>query len=355
MKIQPRYSKQELREITAAKVASAQETLLKQVEAIQSGEDWQNFLQFQANLHNYSPNNVMLINAQHQDAYMKGLVESPYPSYVAGFNTWRSLGRTVKKGQHGYSILAPCRYDRSVAIDSEGAVRTLGKSETASADEKVERQQVLRGFKVEYVFEVSQTFGSDIPEPPRPLLLRGEAPIGLGASVLSLIEDRGYRVDTVPGARDLAGANGTTDVAARTVLVRADLDDAAMVKTLIHEAAHIMLHTSIEGMNLPRPLQEIEAESVAYVVAYAHGMATDTYSFPYVATWAAGDGAKAVQATQQRVASASKEIIEGSPSIHLAGGRAPGSELVVERAERRRNQALQTTSVGAELPQAVDL
>lgn len=355
MKIQPRYSKQELREITAAKVATAQETLVKQVEAIQSGEDWQNFLQFQANLHNYSSNNVMLINAQHQDAYTKGLVESPLPSYVAGFNTWRSLGRTVKKGQHGYSILAPCRYDRNIAIDSEGTVRTLRKSETASADEKVERQQILRGFRVEYVFEVSQTFGNDIPQPPMPLLLRGEAPVGLGASVLSLIENRGYKVDTVPGSQDLAGANGTTNVATKSVLVRADLDDAAMVKTLIHEAAHVMLHTSGEGMNLPRTLQEIEAESVAYVVAYVHGMATDSYSFPYVATWAGGDGIKAVQATQHRVASASKEIIEASPSVHLTGGRAPGSELIIERAELRRHRGAQTTSGEAELSQVVDL
>ena len=34
-------------------------------------------------------------------------------------------------------------------------------------------------------------------------------------------------------------------------------------------------------------MKEVEAESVAFVVAAAHGMPTDEYTFPYVAGWAA--------------------------------------------------------------------
>ena len=43
----------------------------------------------------------------------------------------------------------------------------------------------------------------------------------------------------------------------------------------------------------PGPLKEVEAESVAYVVASVHGMPTDEYSFPYVAGWAGEDADKA--------------------------------------------------------------
>src|SRR6202011_2857938 len=49
------------------------------------------------------------------------------------------------------------------------------------------------------------------------------------------------------------------------------------------EAAHVVLHKGPPGQYLPRAVKEVEAESVAYVVASVHGMATDGYSFPYVA------------------------------------------------------------------------
>ncbi len=68
---------------------------------------------------------------------------------------------------------------------------------------------------------------------------------------------RGYSVGTVAGADELGGANGTTDFAARRVLVRTDMDDAAMVKTLVHEAAHVVLHEGPPGRQLPRALTQI--------------------------------------------------------------------------------------------------
>ena len=72
-----RLSKQEWTERTAAKVAQAQETLAAEVTALQSGDDWQRYLAFQARLHTYSPNNVMLIIAQHALAYREGQVGAP--------------------------------------------------------------------------------------------------------------------------------------------------------------------------------------------------------------------------------------------------------------------------------------
>jgi hypothetical protein len=63
-----RLSKQELTDRAAAKIAHAQETLADEVAALQSGNDWQRYLAFQARLHSYSPNNVMLIIAQHGGA-----------------------------------------------------------------------------------------------------------------------------------------------------------------------------------------------------------------------------------------------------------------------------------------------
>jgi len=144
-------------------------------------------------------------------------------------------------------------------------------------------------------------------------------------------------VDTAPDAASINGANGQTNWGAKTVVVRADMDDAAMVKTLIHEAAHVVLHENPPGHYLARPVKEIEAESVAFVVAAAHGMPTDGYTFPYVAGWAGGeDPAKAVQATQARVGQAARLIIEASPAPHEAGGKAPGGAAAVEAARQAR-------------------
>ena len=318
---------------------AAQSLLAEQVEAIQSGEDWKRYLSFQAQLHRYSPRNVMLICAQHAQAYQEGRLSEPDPGYVAGYNTWKALGRSVDKGQHGYAVLAPVRYERRTALDADGRTRTLRRGETAQSDETVERRQTLGGFRIEHVFALGQTSGSPVPQPPQPKLLEGEAPSGLGAAVLRLMEERGYRVDTVPDASSIGGANGRIDRAARTVLIRSDMDDAAMVKTLLHEAAHGLLHESPPGRYLPREVKEVEAESVAYVVAAAHGMATDGYTFPYVAGWAGTDGAKMVLGSQDRVARAARSLIAVSPASHWPGGQVPGTDAALAASRQRQAEA----------------
>ena len=56
----------------------------------------QKFIETMARFHNYSFRNALLIFGQMQDA-----------TRVAGFGTWKKLGRFVKKGEHGIAILAP--------------------------------------------------------------------------------------------------------------------------------------------------------------------------------------------------------------------------------------------------------
>ena len=98
----------EQRQVQAAsRIADAQRVLAVEVTKLTTGDDWRRFLDFQAKLHAYSPNNVMLVVAQHAQAFADGLVPVEQPSHLAGFNTWRALGRSVDRGQHGYAILAP--------------------------------------------------------------------------------------------------------------------------------------------------------------------------------------------------------------------------------------------------------
>src|ERR1700722_123020 len=84
-----------------AKIAAAQELLAVEVAALQSGEDWKRYLEFSVRLHSYSPSNIMLLVAQYARLQVEGLVDDGELGYVAGFHTWKALGRSVSKGQRG--------------------------------------------------------------------------------------------------------------------------------------------------------------------------------------------------------------------------------------------------------------
>ena len=94
------------------KLAEAHELLVSAVESITSGEDWARMLDTATRFHRYSAGNVFLIALQRPDA-----------TRVAGYRTWQSLGRQVRKGEHGIRILAPCQY-RYTTTDDDGTEST---------------------------------------------------------------------------------------------------------------------------------------------------------------------------------------------------------------------------------------
>ncbi len=324
----------EIRAARAERIEAAQAVLADAVAGLRTSEDWTQFLRFQSKLHDYSANNVLLIAAQHAQAFADGKVDTPFPTYVASYRRWQGLDRQVERGQSGYAVIAPLRAKRRIATDSDGQTRLLAADDTAGPGETEHVQQVMRGFTVEKVFALEQTTGEPLPEPPRPKLLEGQAPAGLGEAVMRLIESRGFTVATVADAGLIGGANGLTAWRERTVTVRADMDDAAMVKTLTHEAGHVLLHNPDDGSTppgMPRAQMEVEAESVAFVVAHAHGMDAGEYSFPYVASWAGPEPDEVVAKTATRVARVAKQIIAISPAEHADGGRAPAADHAASR------------------------
>ncbi len=317
------------------RIRAAQAVLSDAVVGIRDGADWQRYLEFQSGLHEYSANNCLLLISQQARLFEQGKVSAPFPTYVASYRKWQELGRQVQRGQTGMAIIAPMRGIRRDAVGTDGAARRLGRGETPRPGEGEVKTGFLRGFAVEKVFSAEQTDGDPLPAPPQPHLLEGQAPLGLGESILRLIESRGYTVSTVPTADDLQGANGRISWATKTVQIRADMDDAAMVKTLLHEAAHSVLHdpaTNPEDAALPRGHKEVEAESVAFIVARAHGMLTDTYSFAYVAAWAGENHDKVLAKTAQRVAACAKSIIAESPAEHIGGGKITATPAVTPSA-----------------------
>ena len=75
----------------ADKVRELHDRLVAQVKALVTGEDWARYLSVAARFHSYSANNLWLILAQRPDLATEG-------GRVAGYQTWKRLGRQVNRG-----------------------------------------------------------------------------------------------------------------------------------------------------------------------------------------------------------------------------------------------------------------
>lgn len=282
-----------------------QADLTQKVTTLVEGEQWRRWLGVAARFHQYSFRNTMMILMQRPDAMA-----------VAGYQAWKSsFGRQVMKGETGIRIFAPVtrRVDK---VNPDG-------SPVVDASGKPVRAVRVVGFRLLSVFDVSQTSGPELPQ-PRPQLLTGQAPQGLWSRLQALLEDRGFRVER----GDCGGANGITRFDDNLVRVRGDIDDAQAVKTLAHEAAHVLLHLPSAEGNVPgcRGRIEVEAESVAYLVTAAHGLDSSQYTFTYVAGWAESAQAAAttgtnladiISSTGSRVISAADTILTSTDPPHL--------------------------------------
>ena len=334
-----------------AKLEALHERLTEAVGGLVSGEDWKRAIEFAARFRSRSFNNTLLIYVQHYAAFEKGRVPDPMPTYVAGFKQWLSMGRSVVKGQSGYQILAPvtARF-ASATPEVEDSWRRLGRGERPAWGETVRSKLV--GLRPAYVFDISQTDGDPVPETKQPTLLQGQAPEGLWDGLVTQVVARGFELRLVSNAQAIGGANGLTDYGSHEVSVRTDMDDAAQVKTLAHELGHVMLHgPDNTDAVMHRGIAEVEAESVALMVGAAHGLATDDYTIPYVASWASSVPGKTpvevVQSTAERVRGTAVKILDQLETSKVGDGTPPGLDrdaLAQARSTGRRAPGVSTSS-----------
>lgn len=306
-----------------AKLDALEERITASVEELVSGDDWKRALEFAATFRTRSFNNTLLIWVQHLEAFEQGRVPAPTPTWVAGFQDWKKLGRWAEAGG-GYQIRSPvnARFASSNPADPS-SWRRLAKREKPRPGEVVRRRMV--GVVPAWVWDVSRTHGAALPERPSPKLLEGEAPTGLWEGLAAQVKSLGFEVVRTPDGESMHGANGLTDFEAHQVLVRTDRDPAAQVKTLAHELAHARLHGANQAeARQHRGIGEVEAESVALMVAAAHGMDTSVYTIPYVAGWASSvdskDPVQVVRDTGEKVRRAATEILDHLDTIQLGNG-----------------------------------
>jgi antirestriction protein ArdC len=222
------------------------------VAGIQDSETFRAYLTAQARFHQYSWRNVLLI-----------LSQCPAGTRVAGYRTWQSLDRQVKKGEKAIRIIAPA-YSRKKERDEQ-------------TGEDVERQVTF--FQGASVFDISQTEGEPLPEVVVPVL-DSEAGAELYARLEGVALTEGLRV-TIGHESFMQRATmmGFYEPATRSIFVR-EAAQLQKTKTLAHELAHHFAEHKVSG-----PESETEAEAVSYVVLARHGLDSGERSFPYVATW----------------------------------------------------------------------
>ena len=331
----PRYTREEAAAYRAEKLEEITERLQESVQRLVSGQDWLESIRFAARFRSRSWLNTLLLLSQHADAFHAGRVPSPYPTYVAGRVAWRVLGRWPT--QAGFVVRQPVRAAMASATpEIPGSWHRLVRGQRPDPGEVVQQRMV--GVKPAKVWDVSMTDGTPIPDRPEPQLLEGAAPPGLLAAVQEQIRSSGYTLQDAATAAALDGANGMTSFAERTVTVRADMDEAARLKTTIHELAHVKLHAPdpLTARGEHRGIGEVEAESVAMFVAASHGLDTSGYTVPYVAGWANSVSdrtvAEVLQDTADKARRTALGILETLPEPSVSDGYPQGmSEALAAR------------------------
>lgn len=201
---------------------------------------FKNYLNTLSKFYNYSYYNQLLILKQY-----------PKATKVAGYKTWKQLGRNVIKGKKAIKILAP--FKRKI--------------------EKDEETKLITYFYPVNVFDIKQTEGKPLHNID--ISIKGEDKQELFNKLLEFCKERQIEVKFKELKQDLYGySTGGSIVISKKESIN------MQTSTLIHEIAHELLH---KESKLSKQQKEIQAEATAYVVSKHFGL--ETKSFNYLALY----------------------------------------------------------------------
>ena len=270
--------------------------LIEQLEAGHS-DALTRYLTAMSRFHNYSFGNVLEIARQ-----------MPTATRVAGFWTWKNLGRSVNSGAKGIRILAPI-----VGIRRK-------KDREAEKDITKQNERVLVGFRNAYVFDISQTNGVDLPTIERTSGDPGEGIERLAA----FLNTQGVQLVYNPKIAPALGMSYGGRIAILPGQTKAE-----EFSTLVHETAHEMLHKAERRTATTKTVRETEAEAVAFVVGKAVGLVTGNASADYIQLY---HGNASLLAE-------SLEVIQQTASIILAALEPPVEDAAAQSTDEQREPA----------------
>lgn len=270
--ISAKSSEQTISQLVANKDTKALAEHLKEgMKNYLDSEQFRSFLDTMSKFHNYSLNNIHLLKMQ-----------NPNVSRVASFNKWKTdFERTVKKGSKALKIWVPYQVKTKISANQNEL------SFSPSENEMEEKEVTVTRFKLGNVFDVSQTEGKELPKAINELTgdIKDYEDLYRAAKAVSM--DNQVPISFEEIKRESTNGYYSPDEN-RIVISKGLKGQEQILKTIFHEMAHADLHrgTNAQYGDDQYRKQELQAESVAYVVANHFGFDTSSYSFGYLAIWA---------------------------------------------------------------------
>ena len=241
-------------------------------------EKYRNYLRTMSRFHNYSLNNQALIHLQRPDATL-----------VAGYNRWRDkFSRHVLRGEKGITIIAPTPYKKKIEqekLDPDTKLPILDADGKIVTEEKEIEIPMFRPVKV---FDYAQTDGKPLPE-------RVASPV---ANLTGSVENYEAFMEALRRSSPVpvefkslsAEMDGYFSPKSQSITLREGMSEVQTVSAAVHEIAHAKLHNYAlqqpeERRHKSRNTEEVEAESISFMVCAYFGIETGANSFGYVATW----------------------------------------------------------------------
>ena len=234
-------------------------------------DQFKSFLDTMSKFHNYSLNNIHLLKMQ-----------NPNVTQVASFNKWKTdFERTVKKGSKALKIWVP--YQVKTKIPENQKELNFSPSE----NEMDQKEITVTRFKLGNVFDVSQTEGKELPKAIHELTgsVKDYEDLYRAAKAVSMDNQVPINFEEIKRENTRGYYSPSEN---RIVISKKLKGEEHILKTIFHEMAHADLHkgTNAQYGDDQYRKQELQAESVAYVVASHFGFDTSSYSFGYLAIWA---------------------------------------------------------------------
>ena len=241
-------------------------------------EKYRNYLRTMSRFHNYSLNNQALIHLQRPDATL-----------VAGYNRWRDkFSRHVLRGEKGITIIAPTPYKKKIEqekLDPDTKLPILDADGKIVTEEKEIEIPMFRPVKV---FDYAQTDGKPLPERvASPVANLTGSVENYEAFMEALRRSSPVPVEFKPLSADM---DGYFSPKFQSITLREGMSEVQTVSAAVHEIAHAKLHNyglqqAAERRHKSRNTEEVEAESISFMVCAYFGIETGANSFGYVATW----------------------------------------------------------------------
>lgn len=288
------------------------------LQELMTSEKYLDFLNTMAERPRYSFNNTVLVYLQ-----------KPNATFLAGYGKFReTYGHQVIQGEKGIKIFAPIiRKKKNNLIE--------GEIEKSKDNKEEKEEETIVGFRMVKIFDISQTKpimekteeGNEIPCKKAQKLIDS-------LSYLKMVnlwaEDEEFQEELLAAAKDmidipvkekelspdLGGYFRFQDKDNLHIVLNNKFGITSRFTTLLHEWTHYHLHNPFKKETewitekFKKQDKEIQAESVAYIVAKHFGIDSSPESFKYVASWSKEKDIKDLKTSMEIIQKTAATFIE---------------------------------------------